>query len=298
MVTGASGFVGQELCEHLGVEGDELLPFGEESAFLDLLDRQAVRDSLVGLGVEAVYHLAALSHVGESFDNPVQTIRVNVEGTVNLLDACRDAGVGRVLVIGSAEQYGNGTGSVKPFTEDSPLRPITPYGVSKVAAEFLSLQAYLSSGLETVMTRSFNHTGPGQSPDFVVPALAARIALAERDGQSEIVVGLLDSVREFNDVRDVVRAYRLLVVHGEPGTVYNVCSGIAYSVQAAADRLIGMARTPLTLRQDPALVRTVESHRLVGNPRRLKEQTGWEPLFSLDQTLADILEQARERIRG
>lgn len=283
------------MCRHLQAEGDEIVPFvSADSARLDLLDRAAVRACVIESGAEAVYHLAALSNVDRSFQSPDKTIRVNVEGTVNLLDACREAGVARVLLVGSAAEYGDGSGSVDLLAEGSPLRPVSPYGASKVAAEYLGLQAHLCGELGVIMTRSFNHTGPGQSANFVVPALARRIATAERLNQIEIVVGRLDSVREFNDVRDVVRAYRLLVSLGVPGEVYNVCSGRAYSIQSVADRLLALARVPLRLQQDSALVRVVESKRLVGDPGKLKLRTGWEPRFDLDQTLADTLDCARD----
>jgi len=294
IVTGASGFVGRELCRHLHSEGDEVLPFGpDEPDFLDLLDRHGVREAIVGSGAEAVYHLAALSHAGASFENSVETIRVNVEGTLNVLDACREAGVSRVLVVGSAEEYGDGAGNREAFIEESPLRPVSPYGASKVAAEYLGLQAHLSSDLGTVMTRSFNHTGPGQSADFVVPALARRIARAEKEESNEIDVGRLDSEREFNDVRDVVRAYRLLVLRGRAGSVYNVCSGVAYSIAELARRLMELSTRTLTLRQDPSLTRAVEPSRVVGDPGKLKAETGWQPEFSLDETLRAILDEAR-----
>lgn len=285
------------MCRRLQAEGDEIVPFvSADSARLDLLDRAAVRACVIESGAEAVYHLAAVSNVDRSFQSPDRTVRVNVEGTVNLLDACREAGVARVLVVGSAAQYGDGAGSVEPLAEVSPLRPVSPYGASKVAAEYLGLQAYLSGDLGAIMTRSFNHTGPGQSANFVVPALAHRIATAERHKQSEIVAGRLDSVREFNDVRDVVRAYRLLILLGVPGEVYNVCSGRAYSIQSVADRLLALARVPLRLKQDSTLIRAVESKRLVGDPSKLKLQTGWEPSFDLDKTLADTLDCARRSI--
>jgi GDP-4-dehydro-6-deoxy-D-mannose reductase len=297
IVTGASGFVGTHLSKHLRDEGDDILPFGPEGpGFLDVLDREGVRQAVVGSGAEALYHLAAFSSAGASFDNPVETLRVNVEGTLNVLDACREAGVNRVLVVGSAEEYGDQPDSSGPLREESPLRPVSLYGASKAGAEFLALQANLSSGLGTIMTRSFNHTGPGQAPAFVVPAIALRIAQAEQEGRGEIEVGRLDSVREFNDVRDVVRAYRLLVLHGRPGCVYNVCSGVGQTVENVVQRLIELSGSPISLRQVPSLMRKAESDRLVGDPGRLRSQTGWTPRLELDQTLGSILEAARSLI--
>jgi len=296
LVTGASGFVGRHLCEHLESEGDEILPFDPPDLdFIDVRDRNRVITALTASGAEVVYHLAALSHVGASYSNAVDTIRVNVEGTLNVLDACRQAQVARVLIVGSGEEYGRGRGI--PFDESAPLMPVSPYGVSKVAAEYLGLQAYLSGGLETVMTRSFNHTGPGQSADFVVPALAHRIAEAERAGRKEIEVGALESVREFNDVRDVVRAYRLLVAKGRPGSIYNVCSGVGHTVGEILRRLIRLSGHQVAVRHDPDLMRKGEPGALVGNASKLESETGWRPRISLDETLAAILEEARSSIK-
>lgn len=298
MVTGGAGFAGSALRLHLAIEGDDVVPFGAEKPnSVDVLDRSGVREAIAGSGAEVLYHLAAVSLGGGNFDNSLQTIRINVEGTLNVLDACREAGVRRVLVIGSAEQYGTGAGMAHPFTEESPMRPISPYGASKVAAEYLGLQAYLGNGLETVMTRSFNHTGRGQSPKFVIPAFALRIAQAERDGKDEIETGRLDAVREFNDVRDVVRAYRLLMLTGTPGSIYNVCSGMSCVVSEVVDRLLKMADRPLRLKLIASLVRSGEPGSWVGDPSKLVAATGWRPNHSLEETLADVLGEARRQVR-
>ena len=176
-----------------------------------------------------------------------------------------------------------------PIDEETPLRPNTPYGASKVAASYLALQAWLGSGLETIRVRPFNHTGPGQLPNFLVPALAQRIVEAERAARDEIVVGNLDPVRDVNDVRDIVRAYRLLATEGAPGEVYNICSGTGVSVAEIADLLIARAERPVHLVQDPALVRPVETPRLVGDASKLRAATGWKPEYTLSQTLTDVL---------
>jgi GDP-4-dehydro-6-deoxy-D-mannose reductase len=198
-------------------------------------------------------------------------------------------------VIGSAEEYGRVDEHNLPLHEDSPLRPSTPYGVSKIAASFLALQAHLAYGFDTVRVRAFSHTGPGQSARFLIPALAERIANAEREGLEEILVGSLDPVRDLSDVRDVVRAYRLLATHGHSGAVYNVCSGSGVSVREIAERLVAAARRPLQLTVDQALVRPVEVPRLVGDGSRLRADTGWSPSYSLDDTLTAVLDDARTR---
>jgi GDP-4-dehydro-6-deoxy-D-mannose reductase len=273
-VTGARGFVGPHLVAHLEASGDDVLS----------LDRH---------GPEVVYHLAALSHVGESWENPAASFRVNAEGTLNVLHTCAEVGVERVLVVLSSEEYGRVTADELPLTEESPVRPVTPYGAAKATADILALQSFLGDGLATIRARPFSHTGPGQSPRFVVPALAARIARAERDGIGEISVGSLDAVRDLTDVRDVVRAYRLLVERGEPGAVYNVCSGRGVSVQEIADQLLSRAEQPIKLVTDPDLVRPVEVPRLVGSNELLRATTGWAPEIPLARTLDDVLADAR-----
>ncbi len=293
-VTGARGFVGPHLVRHLEACGDAVLSLdrhGPDS--FDVTDAVAVHDRLAEAHPEVVYHLAALSHVGESWKSPATSFRVNAEGTLNVLRACTELHVERVIVVLSSEEYGTVEPADLPLTEDSPLRPVTPYGAAKVAADFLTLQAYLGDGLGAIRVRPFSHTGPGQSARFVVPALAARIARAEADHVDEIPVGSLDAVRDITDVRDVVRAYRLVAERGEPGEVYNVCSGTGVSVQEIADRLLTRATRPIRLVTDPELVRPVEVPRLVGSNARLHAATGWSPEIALADTLADVLDDAR-----
>jgi GDP-4-dehydro-6-deoxy-D-mannose reductase len=292
LVTGAAGFVGIHLCAHLESSGDEVVAIDREHA--DVTDAAAMRAAFHDAAPDAVYHLAAVSHVGDSFDDPAQSLRVNVEGTLNVLNAAAGlASRPRVLVVGSAEEYGAVLADDIPLREDAPLRPASPYGVSKIAASYLGLQAWLGQGLEVVRTRPFNHTGPGQPPRFMVPALAARVAQAERDGRDRMAVGALEPVRDIIDVRDVVRAYRMLVENGEPGEVYNVCRGEGFSVREVAERLVARATRPLSLWVDPDLVRPVDVPVLIGDPAKLAAATGWTPTRSLDETLDDVLSSHR-----
>jgi GDP-4-dehydro-6-deoxy-D-mannose reductase len=180
-----------------------------------------------------------------------------------------------------------------PITENQPQEAHSPYGVSKVAADYVALQAYLGEGVPTVRVRAFNHTGPFQSARFLVPALARRIADAERDEHDEIAIGSLEPVRDITDVGDVVRAYRLLAEHGLPGEAYNVCSGAGVSVGEVAERLIALAHHPMRLRVDPELVRPVDLPILIGSPAKLTEDTGWRPQIPLDETLSNLLVSAR-----
>jgi GDP-4-dehydro-6-deoxy-D-mannose reductase len=290
LVTGAAGFVGPYLVAHLRACGDEVV--GESDGF-DVTDRDQTHTAFAVHGPEVVYHLAAWSDAGASWADPTTCLRVNVEGTANVLDAARACAARRVLVVGSAEEYGLVDAGTERVGEDTPLRPVTPYGSSKVAASFLALQAWLGRGLETVRVRPFSHTGAGQSDAFVVPALARRVADAERENSPAITVGARDPVRDFSDVRDVVRAYRMLVEHGEPGKVYNVCRGAGVSIGEIVDRLVARSRHELRIETDPALARPTEVPRLIGDPSKLIHATGWAPEHSLDETLDDVLAHAR-----
>lgn len=289
-VTGATGFVGPHLCAHLTACGDEVTAADER---FDVTDAAAVAAAIGAAAPEVVYHLAARADVAASWRDPGATLLVNAIGTQHVLDGARAAGARRVLVVGSAEEYGRVPADAGRVDEDTPLRPLTPYGASKVAAGAVALQAWLGHGLETVRVRPFNHTGPGQAPAFFVPGFARRIAEAERTGATTITAGSLDAVRDLSDVRDVVRAYRLLVLHGEPGAVYNVCRGEGVPIAALAEQLLARARVPLRIETDPALVRPAEIPVLVGDPTRLRTATGYEPEFDPAATLAAVLDEAR-----
>lgn len=294
LVTGAAGFVGGHLIEHLRACGDEVAEIDRTNG-VDLLDPRAVRDAVTASQPDAVYHLGGWSDVGASWQSPSATLRVNAEGTLNVLQACRDV-AGRVLVVSSADIYGKVTLGELPLTEESPIRPVSPYAVSKVAADTLALQAWLGYGLETMRVRAFNHLGPGQTNRFVAPALAERIAMCELIGREEVTVGNLTPRRDFTDVRDVVRSYRMLIEEGEPGEAYNVCSGHDLPISELAERLVSMARRPVRLQGDPTLQRPVDVPVLRGDATKLHKATGWEPAIDLDQTLSDILSEWRQRV--
>jgi GDP-4-dehydro-6-deoxy-D-mannose reductase len=291
-LTGGAGFVGQWLQEHLSASGDEV-----DAPEVDVTDGAALREVVLTAKPDAIYHLAAISNVGESWDDPVRTLEVNATGTLNLLEAARAlARPPTVLLVCSAEVYGQVATEDLPLTEDAPLRPVSPYAASKVAAEFLGLQAYLAHQLPVVRARAFNHIGPGQAPTFVVSSLARQIAEVERRGGGSVMVGNLSTRRDFTDVRDVVRAYRLLVERGTAGDVYNVCSGQAVAVEEVARRLIALAHADLQLEVDPARVRKVETPVLLGSPAKLAAATGWAPERLLDDTLADVLAAWRQEL--
>ncbi len=288
------GFVGHWLADHLRSLGDQVVAIDRE---VDVTDPGALLAAVSDARPDAIYHLAALTHVGESWDEPLRVLGVNVIGTAALLAAARECGTDpRILVTSSAEVYGPVTDpALLPLTESSPTAPLTPYAASKLAAEAIVSQAGRGHGQHVITVRPFNHIGPGQTPNFAVPALAKRIVDAERSGALTIPVGNLSARRDFTDVRDVVRAYRLLVEAGQPGDVYNVCSGVDVSIREIADRLLRLAGTSLAFETDAALMRPVEVPVLRGDPGRLVEATGWKPEIPLDETLADVLAYWRGR---
>ena len=297
LITGAQGFVGRHLTEHLSARGDDVVGVDRHDGGVDITDGAAVLALLEQVQPEVIYHLAGWADVGGSWRAPVEAFRVNAEGTLNVLNAAIEVGVRRVLSVSSADVYGKVDTDELPLTEDSPLRPASPYAASKVAADFLGLQAWLGRGLPVLRVRAFNHLGPGQTDAFVAPALASRIARNELHGNDVLTVGNLSARRDFTDVRDVVRAYRLLVESGEPGEVYNVCSGVDLAVQELADKLLALATRPMRFEADPDLLRPVDIPVLRGDHTRLTEATGWEPEIAIDRTLADLLEDWRQRVR-
>jgi GDP-4-dehydro-6-deoxy-D-mannose reductase len=293
LITGGRGFVGQWLADHLRSLGDEVVVIDQE---VDVTNPSALLVAVSEAQPDAIYHLAALTHVGQSWDEPLRVLEVNVIGTGALLAAARECGSDpRILVTSSAEVYGAVTDpTLLPLTEESPTAPLTPYAASKLAGEALVAQAFLGHGQHVITVRPFNHIGPGQTPNFAVPALAKRIVEADRRGAPTIPVGNLSARRDFTDVRDVVRAYRALIESGTPGEVYNVCSGRDVAIREIADGLLALAGTTLAFETDPSLVRPVEVPVLRGDPGRLAAATGWKPEIPLEQTLADVLSYWRE----
>lgn len=295
-VTGADGFVGRHLCALLRERGDQPLellgprreghPAGASGVPVDVTDAAAVASALSDSSLDAVIHLAGFSSVGKSHEAPGAAFAVNAVGTVNVLRAVRGK---RVLVIGSGEMYG----AVAPgarAAEDHPLRPLSPYAASKVAAEVAALQFHRSYAADVVCVRPFNHLGVGQDPAFVVPTFAAQIAQIKRGRAEPLVrVGNLEPVRDFSHVRDVVEAYRLLVERGRSGEAYNVCSGLGQNIRALLDEMIALAGVQAQVEVDPARVRPVELPSLVGDPSKLMA-LGWQPHRTAKDALAEVLQ--------
>lgn len=317
LVTGVSGFVGGHLAEHLIDSGDlvvglsasgrwpeglsglalarqvrlEAFDFAEgaESDLADLIGRKRP---------EAIYHLAAQANPQASLSDPRGTWALNLGGALNLLEAVKASGLKpRVVLVGSGVCYGNPAPEYLPVSESCPLRPNNPYAASKAAADLLGIQHFLSYGTDVVMVRPFNHAGPRQSSTYVLSGLARQVAEVEAGLKPRVEVGNLEVVRDFTDVRDVVRGYRLLAERGAPGEVYNLGSGRGTRIADALEALRSLARAAVEVHVDPARVRPVDQPLLVADASKLRAATGWEPRFSISQTLADMLDYWRDAVK-
>lgn len=303
LITGAAGFAGSHLLEQLSGAPGELVAWARSAPppelarlarwdTIDLLDRERVRRAVAELKPHRIYHCAGAAHVAESWARVTGTLQTNVLATHYLFDAVRRAGVEcRVLVPGSAHIYAP---SATPISEHAPLAPGSPYAISKLAQEQLGSQAVVQDGVETILPRVFNHTGPRQSPSFAAASFARQIAVIERGGAEPVIkVGNLAAERDLTDVRDTVRAYVMLMERGAPGVVYNVASGVARSTQSVLDALVARARVPVRVEVDPARMRPNDIPVLVGDPTRLRTATGWAPRISFERMVTDLLEYWR-----
>jgi GDP-4-dehydro-6-deoxy-D-mannose reductase len=293
-ITGASGFAGPYLVAACEAAGDVVVP-APPSSQADLADPEVARRLVAEARPDVVYHLAARAHVGESWNDPLGTLADNVALTANLMEAVRhEAPDATVVSVGSGEEYGP---PVKvPTTEDAPLRPQNPYAVSKASAGLVAGFYADAHGLRVIRARAFNHAGPGQEPIYAIAAFAKQVAegLNAGDNPVRVVSGSPDTRRDFTDVRDIVRAYRLLALHGEPG-VFNVCSGVSRSARELIAALGEVAGVEVDHVVDPAKVRAHEVQEIRGSAQRLHEATGWAPEIPLEQTLRDTLEYWRSR---
>lgn len=311
LITGASGFVGRHLVAHLcqampiaelhgtTLSARETAPPGITLHALDLRDRATVTTLMTSLRPDQVYHLAAWAQVRGSFGVAWETLENNVRAQLNVLLACLDAGIApRILAVSSGEIYGGDQDSTLPTTETAALRPTNPYSVSKATQDLLALQYHLSHGLPIVRARPFNHLGRGQGTGFVAPDFACQIARIELGLQVPVMrVGNLAAERDFTDVRDIVRAYALLMAHGTPGQAYNVASGTTHSVQYVLDTLIGFSTASIAIERDPTLLAQPGVPKTWGDASRLCAETGWSPTIMLADTLAEVLDDCRQRVR-
>ena len=291
LLTGANGFVGRYVQAALPCVP---LPDG-----LDLRDRAALTAAVAAIQPDAVLHLAAQSFVPAAFENPRETFDINLAGTLNLLEALQAAEFrGRMLFVGSGDTYGQVSEAALPVREDHPLRPRNPYAVSKVAAEALCYQWSQTSGFEIVMVRPFNHIGPGQSPRFAIADFARQVTEIRLGRRAPALqVGDIDVTRDFTDVRDVVRAYGLLLERGRNGAVYNVCSGREYDIRDLLQRLIALAGVDARIEQDPARRRRAEQRRMVARFEALHRDTGWQPAISMEESLQDLLNDWEKQLQ-
>jgi GDP-4-dehydro-6-deoxy-D-mannose reductase len=279
LVTGPNGFVGGHLRAELG---DAFVPFEG-----DVLDAEALRASVRETRPDGVVHLAALSSVGESWSDVADVWRVNVLGTLSVLEALRvEAPDARLLFASTGDVYGRA--EQIPTPEDAPVEPVSPYAASKAAAEIACRQAHL----EVVVARAFPHVGPGQDERFAVGSWTAQLARLRAEGGGVLRVGDLEVERDLNDVRDVCRAYRLLLDPAVPAGTYNVASGQAVPLTRVVELLVGLAGVDVEVERDELRLRPAEVRVLVGDPSKLRAATGWAPKIPLEQTLADALEAA------
>jgi GDP-4-dehydro-6-deoxy-D-mannose reductase len=295
LVTGSTGFVGRWLIRELEAAGHEAIGT-PPSHQLDLTDRHAAARLVSRTNPDAIAHLAAVSYAPDARARPDRAFRINVAGTQGMIEAIRasDRSI-RLLVAGSSEVYGRPDPADLPLVESAPLRTDQPYGLSKLAQEAVGVEAAARFELPVIVTRAFNHTGPGQRPDFVAPALARRVLRAREIGAHEIPVGNIDVRRDIGDVRDVVRAYRLLLEmpleQATPvASVVNVATGRAVSIREVLEMLCRLAGVEAVATVDPSLVRSDDPPEIVGDASALRALTGWRPQFDLEQTLSDLLE--------
>lgn len=309
LLTGASGFAGGHLISHLERETQwSIIGLNRRSAastdrtrmlVCDLQDRSLVERTIARYRPDYVIHLAAQSYVPQALATPSDTIVNNAVGQINLAEACRVARIDPVfLVIGSADEYGFAAPDEMPLTEGQPFRPGNPYAVSKITQDMLGYQYFRTYGMKMVRLRPFNHFGPGQSDRFVLSSFARQIAQAEI-GRIEptVLTGDLAAERDFCDVRDVVRAYRLALEHATPGEDYNIGSGVARRVGALLDMLLGMAAIPIEVRNDPARMRPSDVPVMVGNADKFRDATGWMPDIPIEISLEDTLNYWRAEVR-
>jgi len=311
LITGACGFVGRHLAQQLldttpdaEIHGTILpdLPYQEQQGVkvhsIDLKNALQTAQLLADLRPQHIYHLAAQAFVPRSFENPWETLENNILAQLNVILACLETKITpRMLVVSSAEIYGPVTPEELPINEDARLRPNSPYSVSKITQDMLGLQYYLSHNLPIMRARAFNHLGPGQNERFVAPDFGMQIARIEAGLQPQsIKVGDLKARRDFTDVRDIVRAYQMIVENGTPGEVYNVCSGQARSVQSLLDIMLQYSHTSIQVIVDTARLRPANIPDLRGDNTRLTKATGWQPKVPFEQTLVDVLNDCRQRI--
>ena len=313
LVTGVTGFAGSHLVDYIlakkpdtkitGIlrwrsRTENIEHFSDKIRLVecDLRDASSVRDVLDDERPEWIFHLAAQSFVPTSWTAPTESLVTNVIGQLNIFEAVKKLGIKpRIQLACSSEEYGLVLENELPIKETNPLRPLSPYAVSKVGQDMLGYQYWMSFRIPVVRTRGFNHEGPRRGPVFVCSDFAKQIADIEKGRRPPVVrVGNLDARRDFTDVRDVVRAYWLALEKGEPGEVYNIASGKAWTIREMLDMLLGMSKAKIKVEQDPARMRPSDVPVLLGDASKFRERTGWTPEIPFERTIADLLAYWRE----
>jgi GDP-4-dehydro-6-deoxy-D-mannose reductase len=268
----------------------------------ELRDASSVSHAVAKARPDVVFHLAAQSFVPSSWTQPNDTLTSNLAGQTNLFEAFRAQGLDPVIQIAcSSEEYGLVHPDETPIRETNPLRPLSPYAVSKVGQDYLGYQYFMSYGMKVVRTRGFNHTGPRRGDVFVTSNFARQVARIEAGLAEPVIrVGNLDAVRDFTDVRDMVRAYWLAVTKAKPGEVYNIATGVGMTIREMLDRLVEMAEVEVRIETDPERLRPSDVEILIGDASKFRADTGWEPQVPFEKTLKDTLDfwRERERARG
>lgn len=298
LVTGRHGFVGNTLAAMVASAPDlAAWTIADVPTAFEILDATATRELVASTKPDAVIHLAAQSNVPAAFEDPERTIRVNVLGTLNLLQALKHARFGGPMVFaGTGDVYGAVPDDALPVTESLLPQPRNPYAVSKLAAEALCRQWSYTESMRIMLARPFNHIGPGQSDQFVVSGLARQVADIRSGRQpAELAVGDIDVTRDFTDVRDVVRAYFALLEAGKSGDVYNICSGRERSVRSILEALIDLARVDVAVSTKASRLRPAEQRRMCGSSEKLKRATGWRPTIPIETSLRDVLDYWTEK---
>jgi GDP-4-dehydro-6-deoxy-D-mannose reductase len=304
LVTGGTGFAGSHLIERLLADGHLVAAWSNPRGAsarqpdprvqwraVDLLDADRVSDAIGSLSPSAIFHLGGLADVGQAWNDPARALRINALGTHHVLEAVSRRGLDcPVLVTSSALVYRT---SGDALTESSTLGPSSPYGLSKLAQEMVALQ---ETRARVFVARPFNHAGPRQSPAYVTSGFARQIAEIEAGRREPVIrVGNLESRRDITDVRDTVTAYRRIVEHGQPLRPYNVCCGRTYRVADLLDLLLSMSRTRVSVQRDPARMRPADTPVVLGSLSRIRDETGWQPVLSIERTLADLLDYWRQQ---
>ncbi len=313
LITGVTGFAGSHMAELMLTKKNyeifgmarwrsDKKNLGEVNGRVklleaDLLDAHSLDKIILQTRPDYIFHLGAQSFVPASWTSPALTLEINIVGTANLFEAVRKAGINPVIQIAcSSEEYGLVKKEEVPIKETNPLRPLSPYGVSKVALDYLGYQYFKSYGLKIVRTRGFNHTGPRRGEVFAESSFAKQIAEIEKGKRTPVIeVGNLNAIRDYTDVRDMVKGYFLAVTKGEPGEVYNICSGRGHKIKEVLDTLVGLSKVKnIKIEVDPMRLRPSDVEVLIGSNRKFKKQTGWKPVIPFEKTMEDLLDYWRD----